>query len=86
MKRNSDSDFKFDYRIEVTRDMLLVQLFTPYVSEAPSKSFTFRQIQGKDYRFITGTAEHNAPFSTGYIYPFDSIKKLCDGWLEGVAG
>lgn len=86
MKRNSDPEFRFDYRIEVTREMLTVQLFTPYENEGPSKSFLFRQVEGMDFRFLSGTRALNAIFSPGYIYPFESIKKLCDEWLEGVIG
>lgn len=84
MKRSSDPEFRFDYRIEVTREMLRVLFFTPYENEGPSKSFLFRQVTGSDFRLIEGNRSINTIFSPGYIYPFSSIKNLCDQWLEGV--
>ncbi len=86
MKRNSDPGYRFNYRIEVSREMLTVLLYTPYQDGVPSKYFRFRQVEGKDFKYIDGTKAPRTLFAPGYIYPFESIKKVCDKWLQGLEG
>ncbi|MCA0387943.1 MAG: hypothetical protein LCH52_05555 [Bacteroidetes bacterium] len=84
MTRNSDKAFRFDYRIEVSKDYLTVLFYTPYLHMMPSKSFIFRETGDRDYKLLSGNQCSNPQFVQGSIYPFSSIKRVCDTWLNEV--
>lgn len=82
MTRTSDMTFKFDYKIEITKDHLTVMMFTPFCGT--SKRYRFREVENGDYKMIEGDTRINPHFQLDKFYPYTSIKNKCDKWLKEV--